>query len=338
MGYKVRKKIFSKNKIDHMEIFFDNGDFLSISKKEIVDFSVNLYDELVMGIDYWNSFSCVVESGNIRLKIEKKPNGIYDNPYLCDLCAYKKDRISYIKDKLCVKNDEIVCVKIYDKSNWHFTLYCRTENTIDGEYLLLKFLPCKNKSCDSNFHTISLPQVTKSIVETINLDFENCESITIKKEEIVDMNLKFSETLCWGSGDYIRVVTGGFLKIKLDKEYNYFRDCSLQDKLALGEKGNKQIERRLCGKKGFDVHDICNLYVEYDYAGSAFYRRECLEVRSIVDIYKLSDVEKLSQKDEDLSLYIGGYAQKQDDGTILITFGETSKQNEIFNQQIKKYV
>lgn len=220
MEYKVKKREFQKDNIAFLEIFFDNGDYFIISKDEIRDFSVSLYDELVVGNDYWNSCCAVVESGYLKLKIQKRAKGVYYTSFLCDLKEYKKDRISYIQNRLCTRSDEITCIKLYNRLNWHFTLYCKTENKMEDGFVIIKFLPHKNKSFNSEFHTISLPEISKSIIQSVELDFENCDGITISKDEIVDMQLKLKDELCWGSGDYIRNIEKGFIKIQLDDDYN----------------------------------------------------------------------------------------------------------------------
>ena len=108
------------------------------------------------------------------------------------------------------------------------------------------------------------------------------------------------------------------------------RENSLFDKLAKGEKGNKQIERRVCGKKGFELHDICHLYIEYDYAGSGFYRRECLEINDLRSEEEFTEIEKLEEKEgrEFAPYFLGGYAEKVDKDIILITFGEIALKDE----------
>ena len=341
MEYKVKKREFQKDKFAFLEIFFDNGDYFIISKSEIRDFSVNLYDELILGRDYWNSCCAVIESGYLKLKIQKQEKGFYSQPFLYDLKEFKKDRISYIQNRLCTRNDEITCIKLFDNYNWHFTLYCKTENTMENGFVILKFLPHKNKSFNSEFHTISLPAISKSIIQSVELDFENCDGITIDKDEIVDIQLKFKNELCWGSSDYIRNIEKGFIKIKLDDGLNEFREHSLYFDLAKGTKGSKQIISYLCGKDKYNLHDICHLYINYDYADAGFYRRECLEID---DVRGEDDCDKIEDSDEsredycDMPYFIGGYVELQKDNTILITFGDTSNKYDNYNKLIKEYL
>lgn len=339
MEYSVKKREFKKEDIAFVEIFFDNGDCFPVSKTEIVDISTRLYDNLILGKDYWNSFCAVVESGSLKLKLQKKAKGVYANPYVYNQREYNKDRIGYIKNRLCNEGG-VNCIKLFDDNNWHFTLYCQAETTLDGDNLNLKFIPCyKKMGSKSDTHIILLPEIGKSLISRIELDFENCEGVYLDQKEIVDMHIVFNKELCWGSGDYVRQIESGFLKVKLDPEQNEWRENSLFDKLAKGEKGDKQIERRVCGKKGFELHDICHLYIEYDYVGSGFYKRECLDITDLRSEEEFEEIEKLEEKEghEFAPYYLGGYAEKIDKDTILITFGKKAIEDERCRNKLKEY-
>ena len=84
-GYKIKKKQFKKQDIEFMRIFFDNGDYLPISKAEILDISVRLYDQLI----WENKSVCpVVESGFIKLNLLKKAKADYSSAFLYNLKDY----------------------------------------------------------------------------------------------------------------------------------------------------------------------------------------------------------------------------------------------------------
>ena len=191
----------------------------------------------------------------------------------------------------------------------------------------------------NDIHTILLPEMSKTIISGIILDFENCEGVNIDPNEIVDMHIVFNKELYLGSGDYVRQIESGFLFFFLDPEQNEWRENSLFDKLAKGEKGNKQIERRVCGKKGFELHDICHLYIEYDYVGSGFYKRECLDITDLRSEEEFKEIEKLEEKEghEFAPYYLGGYAEKIDKDTILITFGKKAIEDERCRNKLKEY-
>jgi len=336
MEYKIKKKQFEKQDIEFMRIFFDNGDYLPISKAEILDISVRLYNQLI----WENKSLCpIAESGFIKLNLLKKAKADYSSAFLYNLKDYKKDRISYIKHRLCEEGG-IKYVVVFDDHNWHNSIFGNIKAELDGNNVVIRFLPkTTTEPYSSEYNIIKLNDVNKSLIESIDLDFENCEVVTIYNDEIKDINLNLCEELCWGSGDYVRQIKSGYLVLKLNNEHNECRKNSFFDELPKGKKGNKKIENRLCGKNGFCDHDLCHLYIDYDYAGFGSFREECLEVE---DIRSDENFEKISKwEDENEQCYypcfIGGFAEKQNDGTILITFGTTATKNEKMQQLLKKY-
>ena len=338
MEYSVKKREFKKKDIEFIEMFFDNGDCIPISKTEIIDISTRLYDNLIMGKDYWNSFCAVIESGFIKLKLQKKVKGFFANPHVYNQREYNKDRISYIKNRLCNENG-VNCIKLFDENNWHFTLYCQVESSFDVDCLNLKFIPYyKNARYKSDTHIISLPEIGKSIIRNIQLDFENCEELKIEQEEILEMQLNLSEELCWKAGDYGRQIDSGFIKIKINEENNEFREDNFMGKWPKGKKGTQRIIERLCGKKGFDLHDLCHLYIEYDYTGSGFYKRECVEINDIRSEEEFEEIEKLEEKEghEFAPYFLGGYAEKIDKDIVLITFGKSALKDERCQRELKE--
>ena len=339
MEYKIKKEDFKKKDIEFAYILFNNGDYLPISKIEIVDISVNLYDTLTLGDEYYKSFCPVVESGFIKLKLIEKCKGFYRDAFLYNLKEYNNDRVNYIKNRLCNEGD-LKCISLFNDYNWNHTLYGNMKAVIDKDFLIIKFEPKNTKqSSDNENNIISLPEVNKSIIQSIDLDFENCEGVHIYKEEIVEMQLRFSEELCWGSENYIRQIESGYIKLKLDDEINSYRENTLFDELVKGKKGNKQIEKRLCGNKGFDLHDICHLYIEYECSGFGLNKTECIEVNDIRSNEELNEMERLEEKTghEYAPYFLGGYCEKQDDSTILITFGKTAQKNDKCKKLLNDY-
>ncbi len=45
--YTYPKKKFKKNDINHLYVYFDNGDFISLNGSELIDLKINLYDRLI---------------------------------------------------------------------------------------------------------------------------------------------------------------------------------------------------------------------------------------------------------------------------------------------------
>ena len=189
---------------------------------------------------------------------------------------------------------------------------------------MLKFLCQPNfGSSDSENNEVLLNPIGKSIIESIHLDFENCEDFTIYDDEIIDIQLEFESELVWGSDDLLRNVKSGFIKCKLDQEIDY-RKINLFDdgKITL-----KKLEQRLCGKKGQAMHDICHLYIDYKYYGFGSKRTECIEVEDIRPEEELERLEKLEEEGKyDFSCdFIGGACKRQEDGALIITFGKNAE-------------
>lgn len=337
MEYIVKKREFKKEDIEFIEMFFENGDCIPFSKAEIVDISVRLYDNLIVGNDYWNSLCAVVESGFVKLKLLKKPKRLYASAFVFDQREFNKDRIGFIEKRL-LNDGGVNCIKLFNDKNWYFSLYCAVETSSEDDCLILKFI-ARNKNAEymSDTHHVLLPEINKSIIRRLTLDFENCEGVYIDSKEIVEMKLNLSKQLRWCAGDYVRQIESGYIKIKLDPNANEWRENALFDNLAKGKKGNRQIERRICGKKGFELHDICHLYIEFEYAGSGSYRRECIEIDDVRSEEELAKIEKIEEKEEQNfdPPYIGGYAEKIGD-EVLITFGKTALREKRCLDELKK--
>lgn len=320
MKYIYPKKKFNKKDIDFMYLFFDNGDYFSLHGSEVVDLKLNLYDRLVWGE---RAICPVVESGYIKLDVKKRNKSIYHGHFLYNAKEYRGNRKTYIENR-CVREGGISHIRLFNENNWHDTLYGNITAETEGEFLILKFLPQeKYGSAGGENHVILLNGIGKTIVESIDLDFENCESFYIYKNEIQDMQLQFEEELVWGGGDLFRNIKSGFIKLKLDKTITYRRTHFLDDdKVTI-----KKLEKRLLWKKIQSDHDICHLYINFKYAGFGSYRTECVEIEDIRHDEELERLEKLEEEGKIVFFdYIGGYCKKQKDGTIIITFGKNAEE------------
>ncbi len=317
--YTYPKKKFDKKDIIFMYLFFDNGDYISLNGSEVVDIKINLYDRLISGE---RGLCPVAESGYIKLNVDKKNKAIYEGFFLYNAKEYKKDRKEYIEHR-CVYEGGVKSVRLFDENNWHDTIYGNIACETDGEFLTLKFLSQPNfGSADSENNVVLLNPIGKSIIESINLDFENCEDYTIYKNEILDIQIEFEKELVWGSDDLFRSIKSGFIKLEFDKDIDYRRIHFLDD----GKVTVKRLERRLCGKSGQADHDICHLYIDYGYAGYSSHRTECIEIKDIRPDEELDRLDKLEEESgHDMFYFVGGHCKKQDDGTIIITFGKNAE-------------
>ncbi len=320
LEYVYPKKQYEKKDIEFMYLFFDNGDYVSLNGSEVVEIKVNLYDRLVWGE---RGVCPVAESGYIKLKVEKTNKAIYNETFLYNSKDHKRDRKGYIEHR-CVLEGGIKSVRLFNKNNFHDTIYGNIAGEMDGEFLVLKFLSLPNfGSVSSDKNAIFLNDISKDLIESINLDFENCEYFTVYNDEIQDIQLQFEKELVWGSDDLYRNIKSGYIKLKFDKEKKYRRINFLDD----GKFTVKQLEQRLCGKKGQAPHDICHLYVKYYYAGYGLSRTEIIEAEDIRSDEELEQIDKSEEEgDYDLDYFIGGYCKKQNDGTLIITFGKNAEE------------
>ncbi len=320
MRYFVEKKKYSTRNVEHLDIVFQNGNYLKIKKAELADLCLNLYDRLIR---YEDSASFVGHSGFVKLKILSKkrtpPDG---SAFLYNFDSYKKNRKSYIETR-CTEENDIDHLVFYNENNWNDMIFGDIRCHMEGDYLILQFEPNQKYGfADSNTAYIDLPDVSKRTILRMVLDFENCESVTVYEGEIHDIDLTFEEQLEWDGGDYCRRVKSGVLKLKLMKEYRN-RDANLYDPKQKGTTIRKII-KRLCGK-GQDVHDICHLYITYGYVGYGHLLEEKIDIADMC-LYE----EKSGVYDEELGeyiydggdeLYIGGCASTEGDDIVTVKFG-----------------
>lgn len=331
MEYKIAKNYFNIKDTKFLYVFFENGDYLSLNSSELAEYFVNLYDKLVrrrMG------YCAIAESGFIKLKIKKHAVD-YDRYFLHNPEEYLRNRKKYIENR-CVNESRITEIWFFDKNSWHYILRGNIRATMDETYLRWEFLPQPQiGEASSDEHTICLGGIKTDDVFCIDLDFENCESFYVYSKEILEINLDFDKNLTWESGELYRNVVGGYIKLKLKKYYNT-RPNHLFDNDNLKK---RDFERRLCGKKGFATHDISHLYISYHYSGFGNSITECLELN---EIKTDSEIEQMEKKEDELGRiwysYKSGYARKKKDGTIILAFGENSKQTikELCKQKEKK--
>jgi len=140
---------------------------------------------------------------------------------------------------------------------------------------------------------------------------------------LVIAHLVFDQQLEWDAGEINRKVIGGYIKVKLeDKKY---RCCSFLDEYKNIKLS--QLEKRLCGKKGEGVIDICHLYVDYDHVGYGTRLNECIVINDFKTDKEFDYLEKLEDETgEDCCWFESGYSKKLKDGSIIIAFGIDAKE------------
>ncbi|MBQ8375372.1 MAG: hypothetical protein IJX98_07380 [Clostridia bacterium] len=313
--YVCKKVQLDKKEFREAQVFFRNGDFFQLSIGEIVDIDIQFYDTLIAGE---RGFCPVAKSGLIKCKLkDRKPQ--YDNSLLYNQKEYSKNRKAYLENR-CIEEGGIYYIRLFDKNHWHYGIYGDIVAYKEDGYLIFKFQANKTYgSAEKAFHVVNAPNITKQVVEKIDLDFENCDGFMIYQEEIQDIQINFKKELEWNSSCFGREIENGFIRLKLDKEIEWRR----VNVYGCNEKipNIKKLERRLCGR-GIDDCDICHLYVYYKYAG---YCREYEECIGIDDIRPWEEIEK-EEKKNGFGSYIGGYAKREEDGSILIVFGKSKEE------------
>ena len=156
--------------------------------------------------------------------------------------------------------------------------------------------------------SISLHSLNKSTINKINVDFENCESFDIFKNEILELEINLDEQLYEHSGDYTRQITNGMIKVKFDPTITWRHISFLDDEKPVKV---KDLKNRLLFNKKIESHDICRLYIHYNYAGFCMQKVESIEV----------DGEWRGEEDDDCyAEYVSGYCELLEKGVIAIHF------------------
>lgn len=306
-NYYCPKLKYLKNKEKYMYLFFDNGDFLEIKYTEIIDFSFRVYDKLVRSYQGYNP---VAKSGYVKLRICNKHAFVNTDHRVYNEGLFRKNRKEYIENR-CVSESRITEIWLFDENSWHKVLHCEAKGKIDGDFLIIEILEQPQMGdFESDKHCVSVGDLKKEDIHHIDLDFENCESFYVYQDEIEEINVEFDNCLEWGAEDFYRKVIGGYLKIKLNENYNRYNALFERNKKLK----NLDFEKRLCGKNGEDIHDICHLYVCYDQICGT-QREECIEVDDI----------KTEESKRNFWSYESGYCKKLQDGSIMIAFGKDAK-------------
>lgn len=313
--YEIEKQKIDINKIKTLEIFFDNGDYVTIQKNEIVSFNATFYDRLIIRDD---EIHPVIKEGILKLKINPTKKNL--NTYDCvfDRKEYINNRKEYIENR-CVNHGEIDYIKVYDQYNWSHTYFGYTKATIENNELIISYIPLNDDKSDSKYHYIMLNNIKKDDIRYISLDFENCDGVDIYGTEIVDMNLNYSHTLYDCSG-FIKQLTSGYMLIKLDKE-DYNRNVNTYTHTK-DKEPYISIMNRVCYKNKVSTHDICNLYIHY-FDGR--YKKETVTLKDIRSPEELKEAKKLEESGKPYDEFVGGYSIKINDNTFLITFGQNAK-------------
>lgn len=315
--YKLEKKKFIVEEIKQIYMFFDNYDYILIDGNEVKDISLNFCDYLIIED---NKICRVVESGFIKLQLSDKFRKNSYDAVVYNPKEYNVDKNQYVENRLC--ENRIKSLRVHDNNYWHDSILGNMQAEIKEGFIIINFIPNVILApAKENESKILLPVITKQLIDKINLDFENTESFSIYKKEIVDMQLEFSETLIWGSSDYERTISNGSITFKIDPTITW-REINSMDNMSK----KKDLEKRLLGE-----HDICHLYITYENYGYGNKREECISVDDIRDENELGEDDYYT-----LPSYVGGICERIDKDTLIIFFGKKAKaKREELLQKIK---
>ncbi len=276
MKYVCNKRKFSKSKIDFIWVFFSNGDFFSLDKKELSSIEVDFYDRLVYSPD---GILPVASGGFIEFKIRKQETEIYNLRVLHDEKNYRKNRKTYIENRL-TSSDQITKIAFFDNNNWSFPILGNFLGKKANGNIRLEILPNPvYGENDSSKHFIFLPDLNRKEIFKIMLDFENCDGFTIFQSEIVSLNLIINENLQVDSHCFCREIVGGSMKIKIKKGSNEAREVFLYSYSP--QLPEESLYDRLCsGEKWIEI-DLCNLYVDFANPFHSLLKTECFPIKEI---------------------------------------------------------
>ena len=133
------------------------------------------------------------------------------------------------------------------------------------------------------------------------------------------MKLNFSEGLVYNSSGFARAIRDGFIKVKFNPDISWRKTNLTNEWQGKKTKGIASLEKRLVWKNKRSTIDICHLYITYDYAGYCISREECIVIDDIRPDEYFDRIEKEDVYDD---TFISGYAERQNDGSILIVFGK----------------
>lgn len=320
MIHRIAKKTYRKEDISFAKLLFDNGEIIPVSGDEIEEISIRLYDKLILENDV---LCAVAESGILKLCIQEKPHKSFSFiTFVYNLKEYRTNRKTYLENRLL--EGELRGIRFYNENRWHTTVFGNVVAKAEKNFMYLQYVPKPfADSCESDEHIVLLNNIKKSLIESIDIDFENCERFTIYPSEIIDIDLKLDDKLRWSSHDYCRAIKNGHITLKIDGEISY-RHVDLFG-VRKGKVGRRKLERRLCGMKDSAFHNICHLYINYTPEGYGLDRRECLLIED-VRFNNENDSGKLEDEvDIDYNDYMGGKCERQPDGSIKIKFGKSRK-------------
>ncbi len=309
--YYYEKEKLKFNNIEHLCLYFDNNEYISLSKDELLDYEFEYQDRL---LNYRDGIYPCAKRGYINFNIKKYSSGTVRSNFIYNEDKYRKNRKRYIFDR-CIEGG-ILCVEFFNSYNWSIKVFGNFNPIVDNDSMSFEILDSKNKNISDKFY-IDLPEFKKNYIYELCLDFENCETLDLMESDIQELNLNIQEKLILGSGGFERLVVGGNIKIKFDQNYKY-RSGNLFDVYG----SNINIKTAIKHLIESEEHWICNLYITYNEPCYGDLFKETLMIKDIrydEDDYYEFDDEDDEEYDDDIPYFVGGHVQKDND-LIIITF------------------
>ena len=297
-NYSKNEFIGIKN-LNYIKINFSNGDFIIMDKQVVINYQLEFYDNLVL---FKNKIVPVVKGGFIKCKNSKRKQMYSWESNFSNEKEYKSNKKNCFTDRLTKIND-IIEIAFIDSSGWDQSILGIFKTRLEDEYIYIDILPypmeLPSESCD---FSITLSNVVRKNINKITLDFENTETIDIYDYEILALNLNFEKKLNWCASNFCREIKNGYIKIKLDKNVKH-RECCFVDERT--SHNYRNVMKRITGNKSKCKHDVCNLYISYNYEGN--YNEERLIINDISesDLYYVFEGGYCETKGEVIIIYFG---------------------------------
>lgn len=276
--------------ISMVDIILDNGRLIRVYVGEVEDFSLELYDRLIV---FDGDILPVVKSGKLQLRYNTIKAVASGNRYDFDAAVRLLKEANVINIEL---------ITIYDDK---YTFCGEIKADITEKECTINFLPNdKYGESKRNNLEIELDDTLQENVGEVMIRFLNDDLIVLSNDDIDYIDLQFESLLTIKGGALQREIKSGYMQIYLE-EYSsgryYINDEELENTI-------ENIERRICGRGYVSTHDIKSVVLKYvDYKVKTFVGEEF----SVSGYY--------THQEED-SIY--GYTVRAESGKIIVSFGE----------------
>lgn len=312
--YHTKTPEFGLDELAFLEICFDNGEVIIVTKNDVVDFAFTYYDRLVT---HGRGFCPVARSGQLRLNIkdgEAVINDSFLNSNTDDL-----NSIDFLKKRFL--KGGISSLRFFDDNNWHYNNMGNFSPIVDGEYIIIEAYPNPlDEPFESDYFTVEPISLTKAHIFKIYFSLENCEGFDIFVNEIDSIDIVFDENLVWGSGDLEREIIGGSITFTIEKGVSFRKGLLIGNTSEYKTIRPSYIRKRLVGKEGEKEHDICSLYVEFRSGRCGEIDEEIIGIRDLSDNYEVESEQTDNDEIDDYDTYVGGIAKLIGKNTVLVKF------------------